>query len=119
MIFCARCNTSREPEDFHRNASKPSGFEATCKLCALDRKLIRRYGIDRFEYQVMLASQDGMCAICLKPAGKRTLHVDHCHTQGHVRGLLCSNCNRAIGLLGDNPDVMVRAASYVEANRSN
>ncbi|GGU95119.1 hypothetical protein GCM10010260_33080 [Streptomyces filipinensis] len=44
------------------------------------------------------------------------MHVDHCHKTGRVRGVLCFNCNSAIGKLGDNPGPVCRAAAYLEGN---
>jgi hypothetical protein len=44
------------------------------------------------------------------------VHVDHCHKTGRVRGVLCFNCNSAIGKLGDDPDAVRRAAAYLEGN---
>jgi hypothetical protein len=61
----------------------------------------------------MIAVQLGICVICLKaPAA----HVDHCHTTGKVRGVLCFNCNSALGELGDAPNALSRAISYLEGN---
>ena len=65
----------------------------------------------------MLDEQDGKCAICdtNEPGGRfNTFHIDHCHTTGVVRGLLCSKCNHAIGLLNDCPTTIRTAANYVE-----
>ncbi len=80
-------------------------------------RLKRRYGINGEEYDRMLISQNGGCAIC--GANKEQnrgqfLAVDHCHRTGNVRGLLCHLCNRAIGLLKDNPAVIERAAEYLK-----
>lgn len=62
----------------------------------------------------MLLAQDGRCLICRGEFGQ-TLPVDHCHRTGKVRGLLCHHCNRGIGLFGDDPERLRRAADYVEA----
>ncbi|MEU2657333.1 endonuclease VII domain-containing protein [Streptomyces sp. NPDC007325] len=59
----------------------------------------------------MIASRGGLCRIC--PAA-RPIHVDHRHGTGRVRGVLCFNCNSAIGKLGDDPDALRRAISYLE-----
>ena len=61
----------------------------------------------------MVASQTGLCVICPEAP---PVHVDHCHKTGRVRGVLCFNCNAGLGLLRDNPDVMNRAADYLEGN---
>lgn len=75
---------------------------------------IRSYGIDVADYERMFAEQGGACYICGRaPEGKRALDIDHCHTTGKVRGLLCSNHNRALGLLGDDPDLLIKSIEYL------
>jgi hypothetical protein len=75
---------------------------------------IRMYGISVEQYEQMLASQNGGCYICGKlPEGKRALDIDHDHKTGKVRGLLCSNHNRALGLMEDNPDLLLKSVEYL------
>lgn len=88
----------------------------------LSRKcnLKRMYGIDQAEYNRMFEEQDGKCAICstATPTGKwKVFAVDHCHETGLIRGLLCNECNRGIGLLGDNPDRLLKAVDYLKTAR--
>jgi hypothetical protein len=78
-------------------------------------ELKRLYGITLEEYVEMFDNQNGVCAICKKECKtKNSLSVDHDHTTGKVRGLLCNACNRAIGMLGDNADILRKAAEYLE-----
>lgn len=85
-----------------------------------DYRLQREYGITLEQYDAILASQDGNCALCgkpPKPGGQRNasrLHVDHDHATGQVRRLLCNNCNRGLAAFFDDPDLMRRAAEYIE-----
>jgi hypothetical protein len=83
------------------------------------RNLMRSYGITIAQYDAMFAAQGGRCAICLsdKPRGSRGRHfaVDHCHSTGKVRGLLCSHCNTVLGKMNDNPDTLLRAVDYLKA----
>ena len=77
------------------------------------------YKITPEDYETMLAAQSGGCAICgtTSPGGRRgveTFNVDHCHRTGRVRGLLCTPCNRGIGLLGDTRAALLAAAAYLE-----
>lgn len=83
------------------------------------RHLLRRnYGITVDEYDAILAQQNGVCAICgNRCKSGRALAVDHDHITGKLRGLLCMNCNRAIGWLNGDPDLIVRAAEYVLSHR--
>lgn len=72
------------------------------------------FGIDIPEYERLLASQSGVCAICacVCPSGKR-LAVDHCHATGKVRGLLCMRCNTGLGKFDDRIDLLEAAKSYL------
>ncbi len=81
-------------------------------------KSIERYGITEQDYQVLLAKQNGVCAICVNVcASGRRLAVDHCHTTLAVRGLLCTKCNRGVGLFADSAARLRAAADYLdEAN---
>lgn len=71
---------------------------------------IRQYGITIEQYEKMLERCGGLCEICYK---SRKLHIDHDHKTGKVRGLLCFDCNTAIGKLGDNPEVILSAHKYL------
>ena len=64
------------------------------------------YGITGEEYNKMLTEQDNCCKICLRHAStfSKGLYVDHCHSTGKVRGLLCVTCNNFLGAINDNPD---------------
>lgn len=77
------------------------------------REALRAYGITPVEYQAILVKQHGGCAICGEKPNKERLHVDHCHSKGHVRGLLCRKCNIGIGLFKEDPHLMIKAISYV------
>ena len=84
------------------------------------RQVQRLYGMDPELYLAMARAQGGNCAICKGRDGvgklrwKRILCVDHCHTTGRVRGLICSRCNTAIGMLRDNPAFARAVADYLE-----
>lgn len=82
-----------------------------------DRHLKRRYGLSQEDYDLILAEQNGRCAICgsedpFDRWGK--FHVDHDHLTGYVRGLLCSNCNIGLGQFKDNPMMLKQAIQYLE-----
>lgn len=77
------------------------------------------YDISPEEYAVRMFEQGCVCAICGEAQDKDTkrpfFHVDHCHKDGHVRGLLCRPCNQALGLLRDDPVRMQKATDYLLA----
>lgn len=87
-----------------------------------ERRLIARlawkFGLTYAAYQSMLASQRNLCAICGGSAANgRRLSVDHDHSTGAVRALLCAGCNAGLGLFRDNPRVLLKAAAYLNTHR--
>lgn len=76
--------------------------------------LKRYYGLTPEGYQELLDRQGGGCAICTGDNGDHHLAVDHCHKTGQVRGLLCDNCNQALGKLKDSPTLLRAAIAYLE-----
>lgn len=79
-----------------------------CLDCERDYALRKLYGITLEQYQELLAKQDGRCAICKRD---RPLSVDHCHTTGRIRGLLCSSCNIVVGHI-ENDRMMEGVRDY-------
>lgn len=96
--------------------------EGCIKDGRLNSYLKRVYGITLIDYKAMLDSQNHLCKICgaegflMKEHHQIKLVVDHCHQSGKVRGLLCHNCNRALGLLKDSPEILLSAKNYLEEN---
>ena len=84
-----------------------------------EKDLLRRFGLTLAQYNEILDSQKGVCAICenLCSSGKN-LAVDHCHKTGKVRGLLCVDCNLGIANLKESSQIMQRASDYVERHKN-
>lgn len=86
-----------------------------------DTHLYKNYGIRLDDYERMFESQGGVCAICRKPEttvirGRViALAVDHCHSSGKIRGLLCVNCNKVIGHAKDSLETLERSIEYLKA----
>jgi hypothetical protein len=82
------------------------------------------FGITLEQYEEMLKNQNYSCAVCGKeeteihPKSKKVknLNVDHCHSTGKIRGILCGACNRGIGLLKDDPKILLSAIEYLKRN---
>lgn len=81
-------------------------------------RIKKSYGITIDEYNEMLKNQDGKCAIC-KCVPEKKLHVDHDHKNNTVRGLLCSRCNRGVGIFFDDPNLFKKCAEYIEKSLNN
>ncbi len=74
----------------------------------------RTYGKSADEVDEMLDAQNGRCAICgAKPARLASMHIDHDHEHGHLRGLLCVSCNQGLGQFRDDPALLLRAIVYL------
>jgi len=115
--FCRTCGEIKPHSDWTRNRSASDGLATLCKACKAAKgraqHLKRNYGLTEAERDAMVATQRGLCAICLDAPA---MHVDHCHGTGRVRGVLCFSCNAALGQFKDQPDAIRRAAAYVEGN---
>jgi hypothetical protein len=83
-------------------------------------RLLQNYGITNQDYEQMLENQVFCCAGCGLHQNilEKKLHVDHDHVTGRVRGLLCGNCNRALGLVKDNLETLVRLHEYLEKSNA-
>jgi hypothetical protein len=78
--------------------------------------IIKNYGIDINDYEKIFKDQEERCAICgiaLKQLNHRVLFIDHDHVSGSIRGLLCSNCNKGIGLFKDDIKILENAINYL------
>lgn len=96
-----RCYNCRRKDKFDRGEYKRN------------RNLLTRYGITTEEFNQLLESQDDACAICEKKEVSRFV-VDHCHDKGHIRGILCCNCNKALGKFGDTIEGVTKVLRYLE-----
>ena len=137
---CTKCETFKTWEEFSPRANGRNGRNSVCKACKAARKrerrredpegvratdrewerrtgrhTRRRYGMGREEWDAQVARQGGRCAVPAcgrKP--RRRLVGDHCHTTGRFRGIICDNCNVAMGLTGDNPLLLRALADWLE-----
>ncbi len=134
---CYRCKATKPLTEFYKNRSRPDGHQHVCKACGktyksatrkknrvdMDYYLRNTYGITADDYDRLFTEQGGRCAICLQAETNmlrgtvRRLSVDHDHKTGAVRGLLCSRCNRGIGLLRDDPAITEAATVYLRKER--
>lgn len=75
---------------------------------------LKKYGLTLSQWRKMLSKQGGVCAIC--GDGKANLVIDHCHTTGKVRGLLCSHCNTGLGCFKDRRSSLIYAVRYLDGH---
>jgi hypothetical protein len=104
-------------ENRERTRANHERYKADGRKAISNRKsyLKRKYGITLEQYDEMLRAQGGVCAICTRePHPTISLHVDHDHETGALRGLLCFPCNQAIGSLREDPFLLRAAADYLD-----
>lgn len=117
---CLCCGKIKLLNAFGFHAKGRKLCQTYCLKCAnkkaKDYDIARQYDITLLQYDEMLRQQSGSCAICGKkrPGGGGRFHIDHDHKTGKIRGLLCSNCNRALGLMQDNFEILSAAARYLK-----
>lgn len=120
---CKACRGAQGRQSYQNRKfdSDPAKRENHLRACR-DANLRREYGITLVEYEAMVESQSNTCKICGESETRTragvivSLSVDHCHETGEVRGLLCSNCNVAIGLLKHEPRLIHSALTYLSAS---
>jgi Recombination endonuclease VII len=133
---CKACTAARRREWYERNRDReiarvrawqqanPERLKATRErnrgrhnVKMRELHLRNKFGLTPKEYEHILKRQDGVCALCERqPTPGISLHVDHDHGTGEVRGLLCMRCNNGLGLFGEDPSLLRRAARYVTAD---
>jgi hypothetical protein len=142
MYTCKKCNITKDLKEFHKSSRNKSGHFYQCKTCInnhnlnwyknnkersrlngnnwdqtnrlkrAEYKLKARYGINKEKYEEIFKIQEEKCAICQKDGLK--LFVDHCHKTNIIRGLLCNNCNIALGGFRDSINALVNAIEYLK-----
>ena len=135
---CTRCYQVLPLSAFtlRKSGNRKGHPTSYCKACKVKRQSLRynndtymrvvrpyqlktKYGITQEDYERLLKSQKGRCAICgtedgASAKGSSTFSIDHCHDTGKVRGLLCNTCNRGLGLFKDNPSFLESAIQYLK-----
>ena len=127
---CRTCGSELPLSEYSPSFQRADGRSSSCKQCSNeafkaarknDYYVLRLYGLTIAEYDALLASQRGVCAICGKPETKKygrtggsyRLAVDHDHETGRVRALLCHACNVAIGSFNHDAELLALAIRYL------
>lgn len=127
---CTKCGKPKPLHAFHVDRKRRDGRCARCKACKLKEKhksyhtpggrnswIKRLYGMTEEQYEKLVAAQDNRCAACRQDIAEcGRLVIDHNHTTGGVRALLCDRCNRVAGAASDNPGLLRKLAEYLETH---
>lgn len=116
-----KCNMCEEVKSIDRfppvryNAKGYAVIDARCYDCRKPAKrtfdLSSKYNLTDQEFEAIVLAQNNRCLLCDTELTKP--HVDHCHSTGRVRGILCYHCNVGLGHFKDNPEVLARAIQYL------
>jgi hypothetical protein len=120
--LCTLCYEKKPFDEFLKNVRYKDGYYKHCKKChyevyGKDSHYKRNYGVSQNEYNKMSLNQDNKCKVCKSEAsdGQFTrLVVDHCHKNNTFRGLICQNCNMALGNVKDNSETLRKLADYLD-----
>lgn len=129
MKRCTKCKAEKPKDAFGKNRGRTDGLQSWCKPCNAvairawwqsprgirvrkDLNLKYFYGLSIEQFEAMVIAIGGICPGC--GTTPKRLCVDHCHRTGRIRGLLCDNCNRALGSAKDSPATLRRLATYLE-----
>lgn len=126
---CTKCKETKSVLEFSTDNRRDDSYTCWCKRCnnknRRENELHCQYGITVKQYELMLKSQNGVCAICnqsetAKDRGGdkvKALAIDHDHKINKIRGLLCHCCNLVLGHAKDNPEILRKAAEYLEKHK--
>lgn len=110
----ARYQRIKDKKNRQSAAWRAANPEAASRI-ARHAKWKANYGLDKVQAATLIVNQGGMCAICrCEFMTYDNLHVDHCHDTGHVRGMLCKNCNPGLGQFKDDISRLEAAIAYLQ-----
>jgi hypothetical protein len=113
---CVMCHTQKPLDEFYKKDAT-GRTDSRCKACRIIDQRFKTLGVTDDQYWSMYHTQAGRCGICtrrLYSKRYKAFCVDHDHTNGRIRGLLCHNCNRALGMFQDDPMTLQRAIEWVK-----
>lgn len=111
--YCIECGTKDRLKRYHEQNGKEKQKKRSFK------NLMKQYGISVEYYEQERESQQFRCKICLAHENTqphKRLYVDHCHTTGKYRGLLCQKCNTGLGMFQDSVESLNKAIEYINEN---
>ncbi len=139
MKRCKACDILKATTEFHKSSKNADGLRGKCKACWSEvaaqwrennpdahREIYKRanhrvnlkmrFGITVDQFDKLVESSDGLCAICRNPESRdRRLSLDHDHKTGEIRGFLCSRCNLLLGNASDDHMILDAAAAYLQS----
>ena len=129
MKLCTMCGAQKSLSKFNKSSTSKDGLQGHCAPCGIEYKKkwyaknkawakeyanLKNYGVSTEALKNILSEQNNKCGICNSDLdNSKNTHIDHCHTTGKIRGILCQKCNHGIGLFKDSTEILKRAILYL------
>jgi len=136
QLKCSVCQEHKDKEEFPKATKKKRGYAWECKQCKKEKVFAKKatmseeewrlhnrkyylkcqYNVTQQYYDSLVKEQNHKCAICGTDevdSVRGVLHIDHCHATGKLRGLLCQQCNTALGKFKDSEEILEKAKEYL------
>lgn len=122
--LCSCCGQWKSFDHFSPSRTGAGKLKGKCLSCESKPPVIskekrkeymikHRYGMSPSDLVALWESNDKGCHICSTPLSLDQVHIDHCHDTGAVRGVLCRECNVGIGMFKDDPELLLKASTYL------
>jgi len=108
--ICNSCRRSNSQKRYKENPAVRKRMKHTAKAW----RAKKTYGISLERYEELVNHKDSVCKICNKNQSNSTLNLDHCHITGRIRGVLCWDCNTALGKFKDDINLLTQAIKYLQ-----
>ncbi len=116
---CNKCGKIKSIDSFYKRKGRPCGVQSNCKVCQGKQRVTywkphevmrRKFKITDEQFEKMMKHDD--CPCCGRRMDKKC--IDHCHKTEKIRGVICNNCNTALGLLDDSKETLQNLIQYLE-----
>ena len=130
MKLCCMCGLKKPLSEFNKCKANKDGLQGHCAACGIEYKkkwyqnnkdwakeysTLKNYGVSATQFKDLLTKQNNKCAICKSELNiSKKTHIDHCHTTGKIRGILCQECNHGLGLFKYSQDILDSAQKYLK-----
>lgn len=120
-MYCTHCQRNLPEDQFSKGLILKKATQGKCKICAKRWHLKYYHGVTLEELTLLYAQQNGKCAICgevmdlwAERSSPNKTNLDHNHTTGKRRKLLCGKCNRGLGCFNEKTDLLEKAINYLK-----
>lgn len=111
---CCTCHKRKKFSQFHKSKKNKGGRQGNCIECNRINFIAWTYRVSTKEANKLFKeTKHGYCSICGKSAENTLLCIDHDHNSGKIRGIICHNCNKALGYVQDDLEILFKMIDYL------